>query len=246
MPRYFYEITPPDYSGVPNLFHHVSDQILGEFPPLCELQRPWGIPNMDHRLNDTLKIEFNLSHEDEVLWDALKKAPPVPAGEGFSICKYMAAGVIYKGVVYTVDCGDTDITFDICVYNAKTGDEVQRLSDISASEAAFANGELLADPHLIQGGEPLVACITFNQLPYVNTNGEGVWGDKDNCLQSPCIHIRAHFLVEDTCHAPRIKGCGYGADCCSYIPCEPECCTAPPPPKPCVKDTAECCDPILD
>lgn len=234
--RFLFETQWADYNGVPNLGWKVNDRMFAPVPDLCIMASNWGISNLNIRHHGTVKIQFsNGSDEDGLMADRLSEIPPIPDYEPFELIKWLGAGSIYTGMAYMVNCGDNNLTFDLEVVNAKTGDIVHCITGISASQSVFSGGDANIR-HLIKGGEPLMIKLRFNELPY-KFDGMHSWWSKDRCEGPPCFDIHAHFFVEDTCLAPRIRGCSAAAsNCCDMIPCEPCCKPVHRNPKPCVAD----------
>ncbi|OQX10499.1 MAG: hypothetical protein BWK73_20135 [Thiothrix lacustris] len=203
-------------TDIPRLSFSVNDSMLYPMGNIThdEMEEHWGINNIDDREHSTVKIVFGTGNADASLDDELMKLGYMDPTEPFTITRFMGPGVFFQGLAWGIDCAKPNCTtFDIRVVKSSDGTVVQEVLDVSASNGSAFNGDMLAKPEFIASGEVFLLQLVFKTLPYKNAAGELSWGN--SCNPPPCMNFRVHALVEDSCLAKYITGCGVTKNCCN-------------------------------
>ena len=217
----------------PRLAFSVNDAMLYPMANIShdEMEEHWGINNIDDREHGTVKIVFGTGNADASLDDELMKLGYFHPSEPFTLTKFMGPGVFFQGLAWGIDCAKPNCTlFDIQVVKSSDGTVIQEVKGVDASMGSTFNGDMLAKPVFIASGEVFLLKLIFRTLPYTDDDGNFSWGNK--CNPTPCMNFRVHALVEDSCLAKYITGCGVTKNCCpGSVPAEP--CCAPTLAKSC-------------
>lgn len=203
-------------TDIPRLAFSVNDAMLYPMSKIShdEMEEHWGINNIDDREHSTVKIVFQTGALDSSLDDELIKLGEMDPAEPFTLTRFMGPGVFFQGLAWGIDCAKPNCTtFDIKVVKSSDGTVVQEILDVDASMGSTFNGDMLAKPVFIESGEAFLLKLVFKTLPYVSADGDVSWGS--NCQPIPCMGIRVHALIEDSCLAKYITGCGVTKNCCN-------------------------------
>ncbi len=221
MAQYLFDQQPASFDDgdTVNLFFRNQDSLLTNMPPCDEMEKHWGVNNIDVRINSAIKIHFRTGLEDGALEHALMEKPPVPNGETFDLVRWIGPGVGYKGLAWSVQCATSncvEFKIEVVTVDCTTGKEtvIQTVKNLAAYKGVWAKQAWLAKPVGIEGGQIALLKLKFTKLPYVDAQGNQYWGD--DCNPIPCIGIDIHALIEDTCMRRELLGCHTA--CCMPIP----------------------------
>lgn len=220
MAEFLFEQMPAIRDGTedqPVLAFSVNDAMFSPVPSLDVMSAHWGINMLHERELSTVKITFHTGAEDQSLDDELVKLGSFPPGEPFTLVKFMGPGVFFTGLAWAVECAAPNcVTFDLQVVRASTGAVVMEVKNISASRGSTFNGKAMPTKEFIGTDEAFLLKLVFKTLPYLRPDGTQTWGTK--CDPVPCMGIRVHALIEDSCLAVYNTGCGVSGPCCSSTP----------------------------
>lgn len=218
MAEYLFEQLPVMKHGSdePRLAFGINEQMFAPMPSLEEMAQHWGINTIDTRMLGAVKTVFHTGTDAQSLDDELIKLPPVPNGEDFTITRFIGSGVFFTGLAWQIECAKPNCTtFTIQVCKCSDGSVVHEVPDISASNGQVFAGDKLTSAQFIPSGEVFLLKLKFTQLPYIDDNGAMFWGNA--CNPVPCMGIRVHALIEDSCLAVPIEGCGLNSPCCNTV-----------------------------